>query len=121
VSSRFESVSQRAESVLAQIEGMTGAGGSGAGGAAGGIMVDARETLAAVREAANSFNTQITAIGGSVGEFNDRGLRDLQNLVSEGQRTISRLDRVITDVENDPTGFVFGGERVPEFRGQQRR
>jgi phospholipid/cholesterol/gamma-HCH transport system substrate-binding protein len=122
VSSRFESVSQRAESVLAQIEGMTGTGGSGgAGGAAGGIMTDARETLAAVREAANSFNTQITAIGGSVGDFNDRGLRDLQNLVSEGQRTISRLDRVITDVENDPTGFVFGGERVPEFKGQQRR
>jgi phospholipid/cholesterol/gamma-HCH transport system substrate-binding protein len=119
VASRFESLSTRAESVLAEIEGMTGAGGPG--GAAGGIMTDARETLASIRDAADSFNAQIGAIGGSIGEFSDRGLRDLQNLVSDGQRTISRLDRVITDVENDPTGFVFGGERVPEFRGQQRR
>lgn len=118
VSSRFESISARAESLLAELEGLTG---SGAGSAAGGVMTDARETLAAIRQAANSFTTQINAIGGNVGELSGRGLRDLQNLVGEGQRTISRLDRVITDVENDPTGFVFGGERVPEFRGQQRR
>ena len=55
-----------------------------------------------------------------VGDFSDRGLRDLQNLIAEGQRTISRLDGVISNLEQNPSSFIFGGETVPEYGGQRR-
>ena len=113
VSGRFSALTTRAESLLAKLDSMAGEG-------SGGILEDAKATLAAVREAAESFNAQVTVLGGGFGDFSDRGLRDVQNLVSEGQRTISRLDRVISDLEQNPSGFLLGGERVPEYGGRRR-
>jgi phospholipid/cholesterol/gamma-HCH transport system substrate-binding protein len=113
VSARFDDLSNRAESLMAKLDSM-------AGGEAGGLVEDARETLAAVRAAAENFNTQVVAVGGGLGDFSDRGLRDFQNLISEGQRTISRLDGVVSNLEQNPSGFLFGGSRVPEYGGRRR-
>jgi phospholipid/cholesterol/gamma-HCH transport system substrate-binding protein len=113
VSARFATLGSRAESLLTKLDSMAGEGG-------GGILEDAQATLAAVRDAANAFNSQVTVLGSGLTDFSDRGLREFQSLVSEGQRTISRLDRVISDIEQNPSGFLLGGETVPEYRGQRR-
>ena len=113
VSARFGTLGERAESLLTKLDNMAGEG-------PGGIMQDATETLAAIRAAAESFNAQISTVGSGVTDFSDRGLRDLQSLISEGQRTISRLDRVISNIEQNPTGFLLGGENVPEYGGRRR-
>lgn len=113
VSARFATLGERAESLLTKLDGMAGQG-------TGGILEDATETLAAIRAAADNFNAQIAIVGGGVSDFSDRGLRDFQSLITEGQRTISRLDRVISNLEENPTGFLLGGERVPEYGGQRR-
>ena len=113
VSARFSAIGDRAESLLTKLDGMAGDG-------AGGILDEAKSTLAAVRAAADAFNGQVVTIGGGVGDFSGRGLRDFQNLVSEGQRTIGRLDRVISDLERNPSGFLFGGENLPEYGGRRR-
>jgi phospholipid/cholesterol/gamma-HCH transport system substrate-binding protein len=114
VSERFGTLTDRAESVLAKLDAMAGDGTDG------GIMTDAQAALAAIRAAADNFNTQVSAVGGDFGDFSDRGLRNFQNLISEGQRTIARLDRVISNLEENPSGFIFGGSRVPEYGGQRR-
>jgi len=113
ISTRFAALGDRAESLLTKLDSM-------AGEVPGGLLEDATETLAAIRDAANNFNAQVAILGGGFGDFSDRGLRDFQNLVTEGQRTIGRLDRVISDIEQNPTGFLLGGERVPEYGGQRR-
>ena len=77
-------------------------------------------TLASIKAAADNFNAQIATLGTGLNDFSDRGLRDLQSLVSEGQRTIGRLDRVISNLEQNPTGFLLGGENVPEYGGRRR-
>jgi phospholipid/cholesterol/gamma-HCH transport system substrate-binding protein len=113
VSARFNSLGERADSLLTKLDSMAGEG-------PGGLLEDATETLAAIRDAANNFNAQVAVLGGGLTDFSDRGLRDFQNLVTEGQRTIGRLDRVISNLEQNPTGFLLGGERVPEYGGQRR-
>ena len=113
VAARFSTLGDRAESLITKLDSMAGSG-------TGGILEDATTTLAAIREAADNFNTQVSVLGGGLGDFSDRGLRDMQNLISEGQRTMSRLDRVITNLEQNPRGFLLGGERVPEYGGQRR-
>ncbi len=50
-------------------------------------------------------------------DFCDRGLRDLQNLIGEGQRTLGRLNRVISNLEQNPTGFLLGGEVCRNIAG----
>jgi phospholipid/cholesterol/gamma-HCH transport system substrate-binding protein len=113
VAARFSSLGDRAESLITKLDSMAGSG-------TGGILEDATTTLAAIREAADNFNTQVSVLGGGLGDFSDRGLRDIQSLVSEGQKTMGRLDRVITNLEQNPRGFLLGGERVPEYGGQRR-
>jgi phospholipid/cholesterol/gamma-HCH transport system substrate-binding protein len=113
LSARFQTLGERADSLLTKLDGMAGQG-------PGGILEDATATLAAIRAAADNFNAQVAVLGGGLGNFSDRGLRDFQNLVSEGQRTIARLDRVISNLERNPTGFLLGGENVPEFGARRR-
>lgn len=113
VSERFQTIGDDVEALLAKLNSMAGEG-------TGGLTEDLQETLAAVRDAANAFNAQVTTVGGDLGDFSDRGLRDMQNLISEGQRTISRLDGVISNLEQNPSSFIFGGENVPEYGGQRR-
>ena len=91
-----------------------------AGQGTGGILQDATDTLASIRAAADNFNEQVNLLGGGLGDFNNRGLRDFQNLVSQGQRTIGRLDHVISNLEENPTGFLLGGENVPTYGGRRR-
>jgi phospholipid/cholesterol/gamma-HCH transport system substrate-binding protein len=113
VSARFASLGERADSLLTKLDNMAGQG-------TGGIIGDATETLASIKAAADNFNKQISLLGSGIGDFNNRGLRDLQNLVSQGQRTIGRLDGVISDLESNPTGFLLGGQNVPEYGGRRR-
>jgi phospholipid/cholesterol/gamma-HCH transport system substrate-binding protein len=113
VSARFDTLGARAESLLTKLDNMAGQG-------PGGIMEDATETLAAIRAAADNFNAQIAIVGGGVTDFSGRGLRDFQNLIADGQRTMNRLDRVISNLEQNPAGFLLGGERVPEYDGRRR-
>lgn len=113
LSARFDTLGKRAESLLTKLDSMAGEG-------TGGLTQDARETLAAIRAAANSFNAQINTVGGGLNDFNDRGLREIRGVVSEGQRAIQRLDSVISDIEQNPSGFIFGGEKVPEYNGRRR-
>jgi phospholipid/cholesterol/gamma-HCH transport system substrate-binding protein len=113
VSSRFQTLGERAESLLTKLDNLAGPG-------TGGLLEDAQATLAAIRDAADSFNAQVAILGGGLTDFSDRGLRDFQALVTEGQRTIARLDRVISLLEQNPTGFLLGGENVPEYGGRRR-
>ncbi len=113
VSVRFDALGQRAESLLTKLDSMAGQG-------PGGILEDATATLASIRAAADNFNKQIGTLGSNLNDFSGRGLGDLHNLVSEGQRTIGRLDRVISKLEQNPTGFLLGGENVPEYGGRRR-
>ncbi len=113
VSERFDSLTQKAESLIARLDAM-------AGGEDGGIIEEARRTLTAIREAAESFDRQTQVIGSGVGRFSTQGLRDLQEFVNEGRRTVSRLDRVISNLGDDPSQILFGGKGVPEYRGKRR-
>ena len=44
----------------------------------------------------------------------------LQGLVTQGQRTFEHLDRVISDLERNPAGYLLGGDNVPEYGARRR-
>ncbi len=113
VSERFDALTQNAESLIAKLDVM-------AGGENGGIIEEARSTLVAIRKAAESFEKQARVIGSGIGRFSNQGLRDLQEFVNEGRRAVSRLDRVISNLAEDPSQILFGGKGVPEYRGNRR-
>lgn len=111
----IKSVSEQANSLLAKIDGM-------AGGVDGeGLVADARATLKSIKIAADTFSRQADSIGGGVNRFTNQGLRDLQAFVQQGRQAVSRLDRLISSLDRNPSQVLFGADNVPQYRGGQRR
>ncbi len=111
----IKSVSEQANSLLAKIDGMAG-GEDGEG-----LVADARATLKSIKVAADTFSRQADSIGGGVNRFTNQGLRDLQAFVQQGRQAVSRLDRLISNLDRNPSQVLFGADRVPQYRGGQRR
>jgi len=111
---RFNGLSERAESLIANLDEMTGEGTEG-------LFAEVRQTLEAIRVAADNFSTQAESISGGINQFTSRGLREMQDFVAQGRRAASRLERVLSDMERDPGQFLLGGEGVPEYSGGRRR
>ncbi|MHA1188926.1 MAG: MlaD family protein [Alphaproteobacteria bacterium] len=116
VAAGFRRVAASAESLLGTLDQQAGSE------AGKGLIAEAKATLQSVRIAADTFSRQAESVGGGMSQFANRGLRDLQNFIRAGQLAVGRLDRVISNMEQNPGQFVFGGERrVPRYSVGNRR
>lgn len=84
-----------------------------------GLINEISDTAQSIKRAADSLNERIASIGTGLQRFTDGGLRDLQNLINDGRRTITNVDRVMRDVERNPQQFIFGRPGVPEYNGRR--
>lgn len=94
--------------------------GSGAGD---GLVVEVNETLATFRQAAQSLDRQIGSIGRGINKFTDRGLRDTQTLINNAGQSLNRIDRVIRNLERNPSSIITGagGSRIRETGSKRPR
>lgn len=114
VSSRLISVAERADNVLGALDSLVGQEGEG-------VLTDARNAIASIRDAATSIQVQTSAIGEDVSRFSGRGLREVEALVRDGRGAVKRLESIIGQIESSPRDFIFGGSNVPEYNGSRRR
>jgi phospholipid/cholesterol/gamma-HCH transport system substrate-binding protein len=86
------------------------------------LMADARTTLQSFREVADNLNARISSISGGLERFSGQGLRDIQGLVNDTRRSVTRIEQAITDLERNPQRVIFGGQGdVKKFEGRNRR
>ncbi|HOV02849.1 MAG TPA: MlaD family protein [Kaistiaceae bacterium] len=81
----------------------------------GNIFTDARETVASIRNIADSLNARAGEISDGLARVGSRSVAEFERFMQEGQRTLNRLDRVIGELENDPSALLFGKNQVPEY------
>lgn len=112
---RLNASSARVDGVLVKLEGFLGSG------EAGGVMKEVQTTLAEFRKVATNLNVRINQVSGGITKFTDGGLKDIRALVNDSRRSISRIDRVIGNLEKDPSGFLFGKSGVKTFNGRPKR
>lgn len=116
IGERLTQASERLNNVLARAEEVLG------GEEADGVIEDARRTLAAVRETAESINSRVAPITDGLTRFSGQGLRDFEALIQESRRSITRIERAVTDLEKNPQRIITGGEgQVREYDGRTRR
>ena len=66
-----------------------------------------------VTAAARAFRRLSEQLGG-------KGLRNIDALVSDGRRTLSNINRVLSNLERNPSGFLTGQSQVRESSGNRR-
>lgn len=116
LAARLNQASERVDGVLARVDGLLGSG------EAEGLMADASETLKAYREVANTLNARMGTITDGLARFSGQGLRDVEALVRDARRSITRIEQAVTDLERNPQRILTGGEgAVRQYDGRARR
>ncbi|MFD2238561.1 MCE family protein [Aureimonas populi] len=88
------------------------------------LSEEARQTLQAIRSAALSIQAGIDPISASVTNLSDQSLREVRGFLRETTGAISRVERAITDLANNPSRVITGGSGggdVRQFDGRVRR
>src|SRR5690606_2256744 len=116
LAARLNQASERVDGVLAKVDGLLGSG------EAEGLMADAGETLKAYRQVADTLNARMGTITDGLARFSGQGLRDVETLVRDARRSITRIERAVTDLERNPQRILSGGEgEVRQYDGRARR
>ncbi len=118
LTSRLNQTSAKLDGVIDNVDKLLGSG------TADGLVADVRNTLAAFRNTAATLDRRISEITAGVTNFTSRGLRDTQTLLRDAGQSINRIDRVIRNIQQNPSALISGagGSRIRETpAGRPRR
>lgn len=116
LTARLNQASVKVDGVLTKVDGLLGSG------EAGGLMSEAGETLKAYRKVADTLNARVGAITDGLARFSGQGLREVEGLVRDTRRSITRIEQAVTDLERNPQRIISGGAgEVREYDGRARR
>ncbi|MEX3009460.1 MlaD family protein [Hoeflea sp. TYP-13] len=116
LSARLNEAALQVQDTLKKLDGFMGEGD------ASGLIAEAKKTLQTFQEVANKINAHIGPIASNLQRFSGSGLRDFDALVNEARRSITRIERTITQIGDQPQSLIFGtsGE-VKQYNGRRRR
>lgn len=116
LTARLNEASKRVDGVLAKVDELLGSG------EAEGVMADASETLKAFKQVADTLNSRLGTITDGLARFSGSGLQDVEALVQDSRRSITRIEQAITDLERNPQRIITGGAgTVRQYDGRTRR
>ena len=86
------------------------------------ILFEASETLKSFKQVADTLNSRLGTIMDGLARFSNGGLRDVDALVRDSRRSISRIEEAVTDLQRNPQRILSGGDgTVREYSGRARR
>ncbi|MDZ5697617.1 MlaD family protein [Chelativorans sp. M5D2P16] len=116
LASRLNQASVRVDGVLTKVDNMLDSGDGND------LVAEARATLQAFREVAETLQSRVGPITDGLARFSGQGLRDIEALVNESRRSISRIESAITQFEQNPQRIITGGEgSIRRYEGRNRR
>ena len=85
-------------------------------------MADARATLKSFKQVADTLNSRLGTIVDNLSRFSGSGLQNVEALVQDSRRSISRIEEAVSDLSRNPQRILTGGEgEVRQFDGRARR
>ncbi len=110
----FRKASARLDGLLQKVDGMLG----GKDGES--MITNINEAARSFRTLADNLNAKLDTITSDVQRYGVGGLKDFQAFMSEGRRTMSNIDRALSNLEQNPAGFLSGRSSVPEYNPGRR-
>jgi phospholipid/cholesterol/gamma-HCH transport system substrate-binding protein len=73
-----------------------------------------------IKQAADTFNAQVKAIGANLNRFTGSGLRQYEALAIDGRKTLEEINQAIHSLESNPQQLLFGkSPTIPQYPGSQ--
>jgi phospholipid/cholesterol/gamma-HCH transport system substrate-binding protein len=80
-----------------------------------GLVKEATAAAHSIRVIAEAFQSKAGLIADNLANFTGPGLRNVDGLVNQLQRTTIKLDQTLNSVQSNPQGFIFGNSTVKEY------
>jgi phospholipid/cholesterol/gamma-HCH transport system substrate-binding protein len=113
---RLNDASVRVDGILVKVDTLLGSG------QADGVMADARNTLKSFKQVADTLNARLGTITDNLARFSGQGLQNVEALVQDSRRSITRIEEAVSDLSRNPQRILSGGEgEVRQFDGRARR
>jgi phospholipid/cholesterol/gamma-HCH transport system substrate-binding protein len=116
VMDRLNEASSRVNGILAKVDNMLGSGDTN------GLIQEAKDTLKSFKQMADTLNARLGPITAGIARFSGQGLNNVDQLVSEARRAVSRIEEAFTGLAQNPQRIITGGEgTVRQYDGRLRR
>lgn len=80
------------------------------------VILQSNKTLKALENAANSVQTGIAPLSGSLSTMSGGGLKSIQQKLLDSARSIDRIERSINDLKRNPQRIIWGGsDSIPRL------
>lgn len=114
----LDDASTKIQSVIDRVNSVLNGAGDGTG-----LGQDLASTLRSIRSTAQSLQAQIVPISANLQKFSGQGLRQVQDLISNVNRTVDNIDSAVTGFAKNPSQLIYGGgtNQVKQFDGRTRR
>jgi phospholipid/cholesterol/gamma-HCH transport system substrate-binding protein len=113
---RLNAASVRVDGVLAKIDSLLGSD------QANGLVRQASDTLKSFKEVADTLNAHLGTITAGIARFSGEGLKNVDALVLESRRAVTRIEEAVDSLANNPQRILTGGEgTVRQYDGRLRR
>lgn len=85
-----------------------------------GAFAEVANAARSVRALADNLDKRTSEITAGINRFTGPGLRDIENLASEGRRSLADFNRTLRNIERNPQQFIFGGKPpLPQYSGSR--
>lgn len=80
-----------------------------------GFFQEATAAAHSIRVIAEAFQGRAGQIADNLANFTGPGLRNVDGLVNQLQRTTSKFDQTLNTIQSNPQGFIFGNSTVRDY------
>jgi phospholipid/cholesterol/gamma-HCH transport system substrate-binding protein len=113
---RLNKASTRVDGILVKVDNLLGSEETK------GLVTEASETLRSFKQVADTLNSRLGTITEGLARFSNQGLRDVDALVRDARRSITRIEEAVSDLSANPQRILSGGEgTVRQYDGRARR
>ncbi len=84
-----------------------------------GALAELGETATAFRRLAENLDKRTAELTAGIGRVTGAGIREIEQLTTEGRRTLGEFNRVLRDFERNPQQLLFGSKPgLPQYNGR---
>ncbi len=84
---------------------------------ANGLVDNLNAAAESFRRMSDTLDKRVTVISGDISRFTNKGLKELEGLISDGRKTLSSIDEAVREHNRNPQDLIFGRPAVPTYKG----
>ena len=98
---------------------LTSLNGSLKNGETKGMFNEIADAAKAIRKLADNLDVRTKEMAVNINRFTGPGMRQYEQLASEGRKTLEDVGRAVRSLEKNPQQLIFGGKpAIPEYNGR---